>query len=92
MPLYLYLYVTDQSMSLVSVKEKNQVEQPIYFVSKVFKDVKARYQKIERLALEVVIAAWKLKTYFQGHIVTMKTNYPIQKVLKKLDLARRILS
>lgn len=42
------------------VQEKNKVNQHVYFISKVFKRVKFRYHKIERLALVVVINAGKL--------------------------------
>lgn len=37
LPFSLFLFVIDQATSNVLVHEKNKVEQPIYFVSKVFK-------------------------------------------------------
>lgn len=58
---------------------------------KVFKGVEAKYQKIERLTLAVVITARKIIPYFQGHQVMVKTNYPIHQALKKLDLAERMM-
>lgn len=64
----------------------------MYFVSEVFKGVEARYQKIEKLVLDVIVAVRKLRQYFQGHKILVKTNYPIFQVLKKPDLAGRMVS
>jgi len=47
---------------------------------------------VERLALSLVHAARRLHPYFQNHSITVKTDYPIQKILQKLDLARRMSS
>lgn len=52
-PLYLYLSVTNQTTNFVLVQEKDKIEQPIYFVSNVFKGGEARYHKIERPSLVV---------------------------------------
>lgn len=51
-----------------------------------------RYQKIEKMALIMVITVWKLRHYFQGHHITIKTNYPIKQILKNPNLAGRIVS
>lgn len=60
-------------------------------MKKVFKGVELRYQKIETFALTEVIAARKLRSYFQSQHIIVKTNDPIFQVLKKLNLARRII-
>lgn len=67
-------------------------ERAIYFVSKVLKGAKICYQKIERLALAVVITARKLRHYFQGHPIILKMNYPIKGILKKSCLAGRMVA
>lgn len=51
-----------------------------------------RYQKIERLILTVVITTWKLRYYFQGYHIIVGTNYPIKEVLKKPNLAGRLVA
>lgn len=66
-PLYLYMFVTNQVMSLVFVQETDRVGWPVYLVGKVFKGTETRYQKIEIFALAVVIIARKLIPYFQRH-------------------------
>lgn len=82
-----YLSIIDQSMSSILVLETNKVEKPMYFVRKVLKGSEKHYQKIEKLALVVIIIAIKIQPYFQGHIILVKTNYPIQQVLNKPYLA-----
>lgn len=62
-----YLLVTIQVMSSVLIQETNKVERPVYFVSKVFRGNKTHYQKIEKLALAVVITKMKMRPYIQGH-------------------------
>jgi len=47
---------------------------------------------VEKLALYLVHAARHLRPYFQDHSITVKTDYPIQKVLQKPDLAGRMSS
>ncbi|MCI60200.1 putative protein NYNRIN-like, partial [Trifolium medium] len=49
----------------------------MYFVSRVFQGAEVRYQKIEKLALAVVVTARRLRQYFQSHKITVKTDYPI---------------
>lgn len=63
-PLILYLAVSEKEISLVLVQDNDGDERQIYFVSKVLKGAEARYQKIERLALAVVVTARKLRQYF----------------------------
>lgn len=65
-PLLIYLSVTDRAMSSVLIQEIDKAEKPVYFVNKVFRGAEARYQKIEKLALSVVIVERKLRPYFQG--------------------------
>jgi len=47
---------------------------------------------VEKLALSLVHAARRLRPYFQNHDITVKTDYPIQKILQKPDLAGRMSS
>jgi len=47
---------------------------------------------VEKLALSLVHAARRLRPYFQNHTITVKTDYPIKKILQKPDLARRMSS
>ncbi|PNY16673.1 hypothetical protein L195_g013398, partial [Trifolium pratense] len=90
--LYLYLAVLDRAMSLVLVQMIEGKEKPIYFVSRTLRGAEAKYQRIERLSLAVVVTARKLRQYFQSHKVVVKTDFPIKNVLRKPDLAGRMVA
>ena len=62
--LSLYLSVMDNTLSVVLVQEEDKSQRPIYFASKTFQGAKIRYQKIEKLALALMMAARKLRLYF----------------------------
>lgn len=66
-PLILYLEVSEKAISSVLVQDSEGDKRSAYFVIKVFKRAKIHYQKIERLALVVMVTAGKLRQYFQGH-------------------------
>ncbi|WJX63867.1 hypothetical protein P8452_48702 [Trifolium repens] len=90
--LYLYLAVSDKALSSALVQEIKGEEKPIYFVSRTFKGAEAKYQKIEKLSLAVIVTARKLRQYFQSHKIMVKTDYPIKNVLRKPDLAGRMVA
>jgi hypothetical protein len=85
--LFLYFAVSDKALSSALVQEIKGEEKPIYFVSRTFKGAEAKYQKIEKLSLAVIVTARKLRQYFQSHKIVVKTDYPIKNVLRKPDLA-----
>jgi hypothetical protein len=42
---------------------------------------------MEKLAFALTIASRKLWLYFQAHTIKVLTEYPLKKVLQKLDLS-----
>ncbi|WJX84068.1 hypothetical protein P8452_66678 [Trifolium repens] len=90
--MYLYLVVSDKALSSALVKEIKGEEKHIYFFSRTFKRVEAKYQKIEKPSLAVIVTARKLRQYFQSHKIVVKTDYPIENVLRKPDLAGRMVA
>ncbi|MCI30704.1 hypothetical protein A2U01_0051915, partial [Trifolium medium] len=88
----MYLAESENAMSSALVQEVDGEEKLVYFVSRIFRGAEIRYQKIEKLSLAVVITARRLRQYFQSYKITVKTDYPIKHVLKKLDLARRMVA
>ena len=50
-----------------------------------------RYQALEKAALAVVFSARRLRHYFHSFTVLVMTDLPIQKVLKKPDVAGRMV-
>ncbi|KAK2397192.1 hypothetical protein QL285_058795 [Trifolium repens] len=90
--LFLYLVVSDKALSSALVQEIKGEEKPIYFVRRTFKGAEAKYQKIEKLSLAVIVMARKLRQYFQSHKIVVKTDYPIKNILRKSDLAGRMVA
>nr|KYP65356.1 Retrovirus-related Pol polyprotein from transposon 17.6 [Cajanus cajan] len=90
--LLLYLAVAKNAISAVIVQEHQKVQTPIYFISRVLQDTEIRYQMIEKLALALVTAARRLQPYFQSQQVVVKTDYPIKQILRKLELAGRMIA
>jgi len=62
--LHLYFAVTERAISLILVQEQDQVQKPIYFVSKVLQGPEVRYQALEKAALTVVFSARRFHHYF----------------------------
>ena len=83
--------MTERVISSVLVQEKDQVQKPIYFVSKVLQGLEMRYQALKKAALTVVFSARRLRHYFQSFTVVVMTNLLIRKVLQKLDVAERMV-
>jgi hypothetical protein len=62
----------------------------VYFVSKSLHGAEERYPQIEKLAFAFVMASRKLRPYFQAHTIRVLTEYPLRKVMQKLDLSGRL--
>jgi len=81
----------ERAINLVLVQRHDQVQRPIYFVSKVLQGLEARYQVIEKATLVVVFSARRVRHYFQSFTVVVMTDLPIRKVLQKSDVAGRMV-
>ena len=58
--LTLYLAVSDFSTSAALVKERDKVQQPIYYYSRALRGAEGRYPKMEKLILALVTTSKKL--------------------------------
>jgi len=58
--LYLYLVVAKEVISAVLIKEVERVQKPIYFFSKALQGSELNYQKLEKLAYALIVAARRL--------------------------------
>ncbi|KAL2243384.1 UNVERIFIED_CONTAM: hypothetical protein Sindi_0456400 [Sesamum indicum] len=65
--LYLYLVVSENAVSSVLVREDKRKQNPVYYVSKMLQGVEKRYTSTEKLVLALVVAARKLRPYFQSY-------------------------
>ena len=71
--LTLYLAVSDFSTSAVLVRDKDRVQQAVYYCSRALRGAEERYPKMEKLILALVTAARKLRPYFQAHTIKIST-------------------
>ena len=60
-------------------------------MSKALQGPEVRYQQIKKVALALVNAARRLKHYFLAHTIVVRTDQPIKQLLKRLDMASRML-
>ncbi|KAI3678508.1 hypothetical protein L6452_37803 [Arctium lappa] len=75
---------------LVVLRETDGQQLPIYYVSKTLLDAETRYSSMEKLLLSLVMAAKKLRHYFESHPITVVTNFPLKSVLRKPELKGRL--
>jgi hypothetical protein len=79
-PLMLYLSASNSVVSAVLVQEKEEGKLkhiPIYFTSEALSGSKLFYSELEKIAYAVVMAARKLRHYFEGHRIRVITNQPL---------------
>jgi len=57
------------------------VQKPVYYVSEVLHEAKARYSETHKLLYAILIASRKLRHYFQAHKVVVVTSYPLRAIL-----------
>ena len=88
--LFLYLAVSPVALAVVLIKEEAKIQRSIYYISRVLRDTETRYTKLKKLTYALLIAARRLRPYFQGHTITLLTNQPIKAVLHRADASERI--
>ncbi|CAA0805864.1 Rho GTPase-activating protein 7, partial [Striga hermonthica] len=89
--LFLYLGVSETAISAVLIREEGLLQSPIYYVSKALHDAELRYPPMEKLAFALVMAARKLRPYFQEHSITVRTSYPLRQILHRPDTSGRMV-
>ncbi|XP_020216687.1 uncharacterized protein LOC109800307 [Cajanus cajan] len=57
-----------------------------------YRESESRYQLLEKVALGLVHTARRLRQYFQGHKIVVRIDCPIAKVLRKPELAGRMMA
>jgi ribonuclease HI len=67
--------------SLGAAIETRTVQKPVYYVSEVLHEAKARYLETHKLLYAVLVASRKLHHYFQAHKVVVVTSFPLRAIL-----------
>jgi hypothetical protein len=94
--LLLYPTTTTNVVNTAIVVERQEddhtypVQRPVYFVSEVLSESKARYQPVQKLLYAVLITLRKLRHYFQEYSISVVTNYPLCDILQNQDATGRI--
>ena len=57
------------------------VQKPVYYVSEVLHEAKARYLETHKLIYAILIASRNLCHFFQAHRVVIVTSYPLRAIL-----------
>jgi hypothetical protein len=95
-PLHLYVAATTQMVSAVIMVERMEeghalpVQRPVYYISEVLSNTKARYPQVQKLLYAVVLARRKLRHYFEAHPVTVVSSFPLGEIIRNPDAAGRI--
>ncbi|XP_074337100.1 uncharacterized protein LOC141674277 [Apium graveolens] len=89
--LILYLAVSEYSISAVLVREEDEQQLLVYYVSKKLHDAETRYTNMEKLVYALIFASRKLRPYFQAHRIEVRTAYPLRQVLHKPESSGRML-
>ena len=85
--LFIYLAVSEHSVSVVLVREDEGKQSPVYYVGKALLDAETRYNQLEKLALALIIAARKLRPFFQSHLIIVLMSFPLKNILHKLEIS-----
>jgi hypothetical protein len=94
--LLLHLSATTHVVSTAIVVERQEdghaypVQRPVYFVSEILSESKARYQPVQKLLYAVLITSRKLRHYFQECSISVITDYPLGDILWNQDATGRI--
>ncbi|KAK3032431.1 hypothetical protein RJ639_037158 [Escallonia herrerae] len=76
--LFSYLAIANSAVSAILVREQDDKQLPIYYVSKVLQGAELRYPDIEKLTFSLLVAARKLRPYFQSHSITALADFIVE--------------
>jgi hypothetical protein len=66
------------------------IQKPVYYVSKVLHEAKARYLEMHKLIYAILVASRKLHHYFQAHRVMVVTSFPLRAILQNSNATGNI--
>ena len=94
--LLLYVAAMTQVVCAAVVVERQEgghalpTQRPIYFISEVLSETKARYPHVHKLVYAMVLARRKLHHYFESHPVTMVSSFPLGEIVHNREASGRI--
>ena len=89
--LFLYLAVSNTTVSSPLIKEEGNIQKPVYYTSQAFQGAEASYPRIEKIVFALLVSSRKLHPYFQAHPIIVMTSQPIRKTMNKIDVAEQLI-
>jgi ribonuclease HI len=93
--LILYVSASNSAVSTVLVQEKEEEGKLkqilVYFASEALSGSKIFYSELEKIAYAVIMAARKLRHYFEGHRIRVITNQPLSDLFTNREASTRII-
>jgi hypothetical protein len=94
-PLLLYVSASNSAVSAILVQEKEEkgkIKQiPVYFTLEALSGSKIFYSEVEKIAYAVIMAARKLRHYFEGHRIRVIANQPSNDLFANRVASTRII-
>ena len=88
--LFLCIAVSPAAVSAALIRKEEKVQKPVYYASRVLRGVEERYPPMEKLAFALVMAACKLKPYFQAHTVIVLIDKPLRRAMSNPNAAGQL--
>jgi ribonuclease HI len=94
-PLLLYVSASNSAVSAVLVQEKEEEGKlkhiPVYFALEALSGSKIFYSKLKKIAYVVIMAARKLRHYFEGHRIRVITDQPLNDLFTNREASTWII-
>lgn len=87
--LFLYLSINHLVVSSVLVKNVDNIQELVYYVSKFIFKAEISYMEVKKHLFTLVVSARKLRLYFQEHEIIVLTNQSLKCFLQKPDTSGR---
>jgi hypothetical protein len=91
----LYIAATSTVVNAAIVVEREEghvykVQRSVYYVGEVLTESKIRYLHVQKLLYTLLITSRKLQHYFEGHKITIITDFPLGDILRNREATGRI--
>ena len=70
-PLLMYIAVTENSLGALIAQEKDGVERPVYYLSRLVRSTECNYSLVENQCMALVYVAQRLRHYMLAHKVCL---------------------
>ncbi len=72
------------------MKEEGGRQCPVYYVSKSLYGAEVWYPLLQKAIYALVLVGRRLRPYFQGHAIIVRSNLPLRDIMKKVEHSGRL--